>query len=195
LFAIHASSGGDAVMASGPFAILNLRSRKVRKLSATVKINGYGAAYGGSSRWSPDGRHIFLNFESGFELTDPSGQALEDTSSWIHDADMTFAVDWLGNACIVFIGGADWKEAEERPARALDLKTHQTTPLASVLGTPLQQFANLVAFSPSIWVLKEGAELTVHTDSEHWKVPGAGPDSNVRIFPDSAHVRIPENCR
>ena len=111
VFAIHSqlgaapSDGDDAVTDAGPFGIIDLRSGVVKKLPSTVDIQGNGPAYGTSPRWSPDGRQIFVNLEDDFALTDSSGSHLQSTSAWTQDN--TLALNWLGNGCIVYIGGKD----------------------------------------------------------------------------------------
>jgi hypothetical protein len=188
LFAIHSSSSGDAVMAAGPFAILSLPSGAVRMLPSTVNIRGYGAAYGGSSRWSPNGREIFVDLDS-------TGKTLTDTSSWIPDADMSFAVDWMGNTCIVYIGGKDWNDAEQQPARVLSLMDHRTQLLATLRGAAPEQFANVVAVSPSIAVLKKRQEFIVQTTGGTWAIPDVNPRSALRLVPEAASASVPEKCR
>lgn len=195
IFAIHAQPRGDAVVSAGPFAILNLRSGAVQNLPSTVNIDGYGSAYGGSPRWSPDGRQLFLNLESDFALTTPSGKHLSDTSEWTTGEGDTFAVDWLGNGCVVYIGGRDWKAAEEQPAKLLRLSTHRIESLDKVLGLAPAQVTNLIAFSPSIRVRKTGSKLVVETDSGTWSIADTERNPNVRIFSVWADAQVPAACR
>jgi hypothetical protein len=201
VFAIHSqlgavpSDGDDAVMDAGPFAILDLRTGVVKKLPATVNIDGYGAAYGASPRWSPNGERIFVNLESDFALTTPSGKHLQDTSGWTSGEDDTFAVNWLGNGCVVYIGGKDWKAAEEQPAKVLLLGTHKTEPLNMLLDVAPAQVTNLVAFSPTIRVRKAGDKLVVETDSGTWSVTDAELYPHVRILSTWTDAQVPATCR
>jgi len=195
IFAIHAQPRGDAVMSAGPFAILNLRTGIVRELPSTINIDGYGAAYGASPRWSPGGGKLFLNLESDFALTTPSGEHLQDTSDWTAGEGDTFAVDWLGSGCILYIGGKDWKSAEEQPAKVLQLSTHQTESLDKVLGLAPAQVTNLIAFSPAIRVRKVGGNLVVETNSGSWSVADADEHPNVRVFSTWTDAQVPAICR
>ena len=195
VFAIHAQPRGDAVISAGPFATLNLQSGAVNELPSTVNIDGYGAAFGGSPRWSPGGQQLFLNLESDFALTTPSGERLQDTSDWTAGEGDTFAVDWLGNGCVVYIGGKDWKAAAEQPAKVLQLSTHQTEPLDKVLGLAAAQVTNLIAFSPTIRVRKVGVNLVVETDSGTWNITDADEHPNVRVFSTWTDAQVPAICR
>ncbi|MDE3186078.1 MAG: PD40 domain-containing protein [Acidobacteriota bacterium] len=189
------SDGDDAVTDAGPFAILNLRSGAVKKLPSTVNIGGYGPAYGASPRWSPGGQQIFVNLESDFALTSPSGEHLQDTSEWTSGDGDTFAVDWLGNGCVVYIGGKDWKAAEEQPAKVLHLSTHQTESLDKLLDVVPAQVTNLIAFSPTIRVRKLGDKLVVETNSGTWSIADAEQHPVVRVFSTWTDAQMPTTCR
>jgi hypothetical protein len=199
IFAIHSqlgaapSDGDDAVTDAGPFGIIDLRSGVVKKLPSTVDIQGNGPAYGTSPRWSPDGGQIFVNLENDFALTDSSGSHLQSTSEWTLDD--TLALDWLGNGCIVYIGGKDWKAAEEQPAKVLHLSTHQTEPLDKLLAVASAQVTNLIAFSPTIRVRKVGDKLVVETNSDTWSVADAEEHPTVRIFSTRTDAQVPALCR
>lgn len=201
VFAIHSqlgaipSDGDDAVMDAGPFAILDLRTGILKKLPATVIIDGYGAAYGTSPRWSPNGERIFVNLESDFALTTPSGEHLQDTSGWTAGEDDTFAVNWLGNDCVVYIGGKNWKAAENEPAKVLLLGTQKTELLNNLLNVTAAQVTNLVAFSPTIWVRKVGNKLVIETENGTWSVADPDEHPNVRVFSTWTDARVPAPCR
>lgn len=201
VFAIHSqlgpvpTDGDDAVMDAGPFAVLDLRTGVVKKLPSTLHIGGEGPAYGGSPHWSPNGKKILLNLGFFFALTGPSGDHLQDTSDWASANEVTYAVNWLGNACIVYIGGKDWKTAEEQPAKVLNLLTHKTEPLDKLFDVNPDQVTNLVAFSPSISVRELADYLIVQTGNGSWSLPNAGKYSDVRVLPASADPQIPSACR
>lgn len=195
VFAIHAQPRGDAVISAGPFGILNLQSGAVKELPSTINIDGYGAAYGASPRWSPNGERIFVNLESDFALTTPSGEHLQDTSEWTAGEGDTFAVDWLGNGCVVYIGGKDWKTAEEQPAKVLQLSTHQSEPLDKLLGVASVQVTNLIAFSPAIRVRKAGGKLVVETDGDTWSITDAAEHPIVHVFSTWTDAQVPATCR
>lgn len=196
VFAVHVqtgTNGDDAVMSAGPFAVLNLRSGVVKKLSSTENIEGYGPVYGTRPRWSPDGKKIFLNIEDDFALTNPSGKGLQDTSQWTQDS--TLALDWLGDECVVYVGGKDWKAAEEQPAKVLLLGTHKTELLNKLLDVAPAQVTNLVAFSPTIRVRKVGDKLVIETNDGTWSAVDPDPHPNVRVLSTWTDAQVPATCR
>lgn len=199
VFAIHSqlgpvlTDGDDAVTDAGPFAILNLRSGAVRKLSSTVNIGGYGPQYGVSPRWSPDGKRLFLNIEDDFVLTSSSGKSLQDTTNWTQDS--TLALDWLGNECVVYVGGKDWKAAENLPAKVLLLRTHKKERLDKLLGVAPARVTGLVAFSPTIQVRKSGDTLLIETDKGTWSAVDPDDYPNVRVFSTWKDAQVPAACR
>jgi len=195
VFAIHVQQQGDAndlVMSAGPFAVLDLRSGMIMKLSSVIDKK-YGQQYGTSPRWSPNGKQIFLNIEDDFALIDSSGNHLQDTSGWT--LDNTLALNWLGNACIVYIAGENWKDAEEHPAKVLNLKTHQTESLDKVLAVAQQEVTNLIAISPTMRIRKAGDRLIVQIKGGSWSIQDAELHPNIRILSAGMDVHIPEFCR
>ncbi|HVB58032.1 MAG TPA: hypothetical protein VNE63_16605 [Candidatus Acidoferrales bacterium] len=199
VFAIHSqlgavpSDGDDAVMDAGPFAVLNLRSGVVKKLSSTENIDGNGPGYGTSPRWSPDGKKLFLNIEDDFFLTNSSGKPLQDISNWTQGS--LFALDWLGNECIVSVGGNDWEAAEKEPAKVLLLDMHKTEPLAKLLGVAPAQVTGLIALSPTIRVRKIGDKLIIETHNGTWSVVDPDHYPNVRILSTWTEAQVPSVCR
>ena len=196
VFAIHSQlgpvpvDGDDLATDAGPFAMLDIRTGAVKILSSTLNIGGQGTAYGSSARWSPNGTRIFLNLEDDFVLVDPAGNQLQDTSKWTHSG--TLAVGWLGDECVVYIGGSNWKTGQ--PARVLNLISHKTGSLDKLLGVPSKQVTNLVDFSPAIQVRQAPGGLIVHSASGTWSVtdPERYPDDRVL---STKNVQIPTSCR
>ncbi len=196
VFAIHVEIGGDgddAVMSAGPFAILDLRSGTVRRISSTENVGGYGPGYGWWPRWSPDGKELLLNIEDDFFLTNQTGRPLENISNWMQNG--VLAVDWLGNECVVYVGGKDWKMAEEQPAKVLLLDTHKTEPLNKLLGVAPAAVTHLVAFSPTIRVRQVGSKLVIETQKGTWSVEDPDQHPNVRIFSTWKDAQVPAACR
>lgn len=199
VFAIHAQPRGDAVITSGPYGLIDLKTEFMRVLPSTGNIdNGYGPAYGSPPRWSPNGQRIFVNLEGDLGLTSPSGKHLLNISMsthWITPPMDVFAVDWLGNSCVTFIGGKPWKKAQEQSAWVLNLRTHRTERLDKLLGVAPVRVTNLLAFSPTIMVRKVGNKLVVETQSGTWNIEDADPYPNVRVFSAWTQAQVPTTCR
>ena len=56
VFAVHAQANGDLVEASGPFATVDLRTRSVHVLPATMDIDSGGIAFANEPVWFPTAR-------------------------------------------------------------------------------------------------------------------------------------------
>jgi hypothetical protein len=196
VFSIHSQPAGDLVEASGPFAVLELKTRKVMVLPDTLHVPGeaWGTGFASSAFWSPDGRKILLNFEDGSSLTDPEGKSLEDLSPLMKGEDWTTSLGWLGPQCIVYVTGKDYVDARQNPARFLNLKTHDTGTLDKLLGLTPQQVTNLVAISGSIRVRRQGADVVVESGAGVWSIRTFDGQSRVQILPRPAS-ETPESCR
>lgn len=196
VFSIHSQPAGDLVEASGPFAILELKTKKVTVLPDTLHIRGeaWGVGFASSAFWSPDGRKILLNFEDRSALTDPEGKSLEDLSPLMKGEDWTSSLGWLGSQCVVYVTGKDYVDARQHPARFLNLKTHDTGTLDTLLGLTPQQVTNLVAISGAVRVRRQGTELLVESGAGRWSIPHANDETRVRVLrrPPS---ETPESCR
>lgn len=197
VFSVHSQSTGDVVEAAGPFAIIDLQSGKVRLLASTLHVPGeaWGTGYAASAFWSPDGSYIILNFEDGFVLTDPSGKPFENLSALTTGDDWTSSVAWLGSQCVVYVGGKDYPDSQNRPAKILNLKTRKTLLLHELLGLTERQTTDLLAISGSIRVRREDGKLLVETNEDKWSIPDADHKSNVRLLPSASETGIPEPCR
>ncbi len=196
VFSIHSQPTGDLVEASGPFAILELKTKKVTVLADTLRVPGeaWGTGFASGAFWSPDGRKILLNFEDGSALTDPEGKSLEDLSPLMKGEDWTSSLGWLGSQCVVYVTGKDYLDARQHPAQFLNLKTHKTGTLDSLLGLTPQQVTNLVAISGAIRVRRIGTDLRVESGTGQWSIPNADERSRIQIFPRQPS-ETPESCR
>jgi hypothetical protein len=79
-FAVHSVADNDSddiVGLSGPLAVMDLSSGKVRILSSTEKVDGEGPAYANTPPWSKDGKKILMSFEVSGAITSASGDALQ----------------------------------------------------------------------------------------------------------------------
>lgn len=194
-FAVHATSCGDAVMASGPVAVLDLRNGIFKALPSTVNPDGQGTAYVTSPRWSPGGDQLALNLEDVLVLTDPSGTSLQDVYTWTSPPEAASVVGWLGNHCLAYMGGNDWNVAVSRPASVLDLRTHRSKRLDKVMGVDPGRVTHLVAFSPTIQVRKSGNKLIVETQHGTWNIVDPEDYPNVRVFSTWTDSQLPPGCR
>jgi hypothetical protein len=193
VFAIHGQSTGDIVEASGPFAIVTLETGKVRVLGNSLHSAGW-FAYANDPHWSPDGRHILLNYEDGTELEDLTNNTAVNLSPLIGDVGWSHALGWLGSQCVVYIAGKDYMEAQSEPARFLNLKTQRSGSLSSLLKSTSQRVTGLVAVSRSIQIRKENNHILVETPVSRWEVPGADASTYIRILPSGQQPNVPETC-
>ena len=196
VFSIHSQPRGDLVEASGPFAILEMKTRKVRVLQDTLHVPGEagGVGFANSAFWSPDRQKILLNFEDGSALTDPGGQSLQDLSPLMKGEDWTSSLGWLGPKCVVYVTGKDYVDAGKQPARFLNVQTHETGSLDRLLGLTPQEVTNLVAISGSIRVRRQGAAVLVESRAAHWTIPDVDTRIRVQILPRPSS-ETPQSCR
>jgi hypothetical protein len=196
VFSIHSQSQGDLMEASGPFATVEVTTGKVTILPATLHVPGeaWGTGFASSAYWSPNGQSILLNFEDGFSLTDRKGKRFEDLPNVIEGSDWRSSLGWFGSQCIVFITGKDYVDARKQPARYLNLKTHETGLLNTLLGLNADQVTNLVAISGKIRVRRAKIGVLVEFGNSQWSIPNADDRTEVRILPRPSS-EFPETCR
>lgn len=193
--AVHATSCGDAVMASGPIASLDLQTGDLKALPASMDIGGYGPVYGADPRWSPDGKKLVVDLESSADVMDATGKSLQDIDQWMPSPVPNSSLGWLGNDCIVFIGGNDWGKARSKPASVLDVSTHLIERLDVLLGVAPVRVTHLVALSPAIQVRKSGGKLIVETQHGTWDIADAEPYPHVRVYSNGSKSQVPLTCR
>jgi len=195
VFAIRAQSSGDIVEASGPFAIITLATGNVSLMQTSLHVDVNGVAFANEPHWSPDGKHILLNYEDGVDLADPSGRTGLDLSPLIGNGGWSHALGWLGSQCIVYIVGKDYVEAQGQPARFLSLKTQKSGLLSALLGLTSEQVTGLVAVSGPLRVRRQKSHLWVETSGGQWEIPGANESTYVRILPSVQHADVPGSCQ
>jgi hypothetical protein len=81
-FAVHSVADNDSddlVGLSGPLAVIDLWSGKVRILGSTEKVNGEGPAFANRPRWSDDGK----NLPMAFEVSGAIASVSEDLLQWV----------------------------------------------------------------------------------------------------------------
>jgi hypothetical protein len=195
VFVIHAQATGDAVETAGPAAVVGLRSRTVKLLAATEDVGGGGAAFANDPRWSPDGKRIVVNFETGASLTDAKGATLQDLSGLMMGGDWTHVLNWLGSQCLIYIAGKDPNDAQRNPARVLNLKTRDIAQLSRVLNIPEEKTAYVLAASPSIRIRRMGQQLLVEGAEPTWTIPYDSGTTFVTLVRGAIEsTRIPTAC-
>ncbi len=78
-FAVHSVADNDSddlVGLSGPLAVMELLSGKVRILNSTEKLDSEGPAFANSPRWSNDGKKLLMAFEVSGAITSANGDTL-----------------------------------------------------------------------------------------------------------------------
>jgi Tol biopolymer transport system component len=104
-FAIHTDNpgdGNDAINDSGPLAVMDLQTRKVRVLKSTENINGQGFCFTNTPMWSSDGKWILFSCEDGGFITDVHGTTLRDLKLGTDQEANASPVSWVGNSCVLY---------------------------------------------------------------------------------------------
>jgi dipeptidyl aminopeptidase/acylaminoacyl peptidase len=200
LFAIHGQATGDVVEASGPLAVMDLRTRKTTLVRSTLTASAGQVAFANSPHWSPDGNRILVNFENGFAITEATGRTLKDLDEMIPESEgeLRFALGWVGRGCVLYMAGNSWDKARQGPKRILNLTTGKTAP-ADPLIPPLLE-TGLMAFSPRLVVRYDAQGRMIVEGTRRqitpWEIPGDEKTTSVRVLasPEDAEL-IPESCR
>ena len=204
-FAIHTDNpgdGNDAVMDSGPIAVMDLATRKVRVLHSTTKIDGQGPCFANDPMWSPDGKWILFNCEDGAFITDAQGAELRGLK-WGTDRDASsYAVSWVGNGCVLYARvvdaapGVHYYDAAE--ALLFNWHTGKSQSPKPLPGFAKRSVAGLQEASPSAVIRRTDKELAIETDEKTWSFPES---MWTRSKPPAAHLleswpsdHIPTGC-
>jgi hypothetical protein len=158
VFAVHnvpLSGETDVVEASGPLAVMELRTGKVRLLQSTLKVDGPWPAFTNRPHWSPDGTQILVSFENEFAVVSADGktlkiaapQQLPDESNW------STALGWIGNRCISFGVGND---GVVRSVKILHLVSMKPEDAAQRFGFALEDQSGIESFAVSRSLLLVG---------------------------------------
>jgi hypothetical protein len=139
-FAVHSvadNDSDDSVGLSGPLAVMELLSGKVRILSSTEKVDGEGPAFANSPRWSNDSKKLLMAFEVSGAITSANG----DTLQWFDrhmpkpfDEGQVSPKGWWSNQEILCVW--DLKRSGIGKLIHLDLTTGQVSTTASSLYIP-----------------------------------------------------------
>lgn len=203
-FAIHTDNpgdGNDAVNDSGPIAVMDLRTRKVRVLKSTENIDGQGFCFANKPTWSPNGKWILFNCEDGALITDARGTTLRDLKLGTNKDASTYAVSWVGNGCILYVQGVGAQNDNSYSDVALlfSLSTSKSENLSSWLAFPKWPVAGLIDASDSSFIRRTESTLNIETSGKNWSVP---EDTQTSWKGIPAHVvggwppsSIPLECR
>ncbi len=196
VFAIHARANGDLVEASGPFATMDLRTKKVDVLPATTNIEG-GVAFANDPTWSPDGERLLLNFESDAAVADATGRTLKRLSAMVPNNEGTWlhGLGWIGKSCVVYIVGSDQRTANRAPARVLNLQTLRVAPASELLKGASESFVGLTAFSMLVRVRAIEGALIVEGTAHPWRIPVESPSHAIVRLVHQPTNQIPSACQ
>jgi len=200
VFAVHSNQpgdGNDAIDGSGPLAVMDLATRKVKVLKATEKIDQY-PCYTNSPKWSPDGKMILFACEVGAFLTDATGTSLKAVSIEADKEGDTVAVNWVGDNCILIfefkdgpVPGPDrWEDL-----RLYNLKTSKTLSQRQVFSVPFESL-NSLSEATDRTILRRyftGAHgVILETSGSTWKFPSDVP---IHLLDGWKQNEVPWDCR
>jgi hypothetical protein len=177
VFGIHGNTnddGNDAEENSGPFAIYDIASHKIRVLKSTEKIDGQGACSEWNPMWSPDGKWILFNCEDGAFITDARGTSLRDLKLGTDREALTAAVSWVGNGCVLYVQShTDASNLNQRRDGIRLFNLHksdsQISPGLPVL--PKESLAGLRESSDEAAIMQSGSGVAVETRGKVWTFP------------------------
>jgi Tol biopolymer transport system component len=209
-FAIHTDNpgdGNDAENDSGPIAVMDFPSRKIRVLESTENIDGQGLCFANSPMWSPDGTRILFNCEDGAFVTDARGASLRDLKLGTDKDALTSAVSWVGNGCVLYLqshttnGSLDPSKDE---VLLFDLQTSSSSKFAPAMLFPGKIVSGLREASDLALVRESSAGKTIETTGKEWILPATRLDFDgyTPLISPAAHIianwkpsSIPSGCR
>jgi len=191
VFDVHYENQGDAndvVMASGPLAVMDLKTRHARILQATKNVDGHGPAFANNPLWSPNGERILVDFEVGAALVSSDGAHLIDLSDQLaqgRDNVEPGAFGWFGSGCVIYFLNEENRGGPSAPhqeVRILHLKTKSTEPASTLLGVPIEMLtkADGVEVSGDLALVRSKSESLVF-DVLSRKIIQRLPTSNARL--------------
>lgn len=176
VFAIHTDNpgdGNDAINDSGPIAVMDLQTRKVRVLKSTENIGSEGLCFANTPMWSLDGRRILFNCENGAFITDVGGTTTRQLKFGTVQSPDGYAVSWIGNGCVLTM-----QESEDQPTGQskenllfLNLSTSEAQSSVALFAAPNRPTAGLIEASESTFIRRVDSGLSVETDGKTWSFP------------------------
>jgi hypothetical protein len=175
-FAIHTDNpgdGNDAINDSGPIAVMNLQTRKVRVLKSTENIDGQGFCFANKPMWSPDGKWILFNCENGAFITDAQGTTLRDLKLGTDKDSMTEAVSWVGNSCVLYVQSVNAQPGDYDRDEALlfNVHTSKSQNTAMLLAFPKWSVAGLREASDLAFIRETRSGIFLETNRKKWEFP------------------------
>lgn len=183
-FVIHTDNpgnGNDAIDDSGPIAVMDLRSRRVRVLKSTENIDGQGLCFANSPMWSPDGKWILFNCEDGAFVADAQGVNLRDLKLGTDKDALTSAVSWVGNNCVLYLQSHTTNgslDPDKDEALLFNLRTSSSLKPGSNIPFPGSIVTGLREASDSALILESSAGKTIETNGKEWTFPATRLEFN-----------------
>lgn len=207
-FAIHTDNpgdGNDAINDSGPIAVMDLQTRKVRVLKSTENIDGQGFCFANRPTWSPDGKWILFNCENGAFITDSQGTTLRDLKLGTDKDASTYAVSWVGNSCVLYVQSVNVQPDNNDNDEALLFNLHTSASLdpATMFAFPKRSVAGLTEASDLAFIRLSSSGISIETNGKKWTFPDIQRILNERYSwrPPAAHIiggwrhsTIPHGC-
>jgi hypothetical protein len=172
-FAIHTDNpgdGNDAENDSGPIAVMDLQTRKVRVLKSTENIDGQGFCSTNTLIWSPDGKWILFNCENGAFITDPMGKTIRELKYGNDQATVDFAFSWVGNHCILTENEREAQMGEPKTDQyfLLNLTFSTTRNPESLFTLPQWNAEGLIEASEKVLIRQADSGITIETGEKSW---------------------------
>jgi hypothetical protein len=173
VFAVHDSGPGawDAVLASGPLAVLNFHDFEARVLESTLLKEQDGPAYASDPHWSPDGTRILWSHEAGSELTLVGAKTSIDLSGWfeLKGDELGYAECWLDNHSILYAVLPSGLVPDPIRFSVLDLSTRRSRLATEVLGIEpaLLEGARSLSVTQNFILIRRGNEPEVYDRKNH----------------------------
>jgi hypothetical protein len=200
-FAIHGNlpdEGNDAEEAVGPIAVVDLGSGKVRVLKSTENVDGQGPCDVGAPIWSPDGKWIIFNCDSGVFITDSAGMSLRPVKKDKKERLMASPITWVGNQCILYLQGSDGSPYDPKvveEAGLLNLQTSEVQGTGILFTFPPDAVDGLAEASESALVRRKswgsGYSSYVETKGSRWRFPSSVA---VHALGGWSYSTIPQGC-
>jgi Tol biopolymer transport system component len=177
VFGIHGNTnddGDDAEENSGPFAVYNVASSKIRVLKSTAKIDEQGPCSEWNPMWSPDGKWILFNCENGAFITDAQGTTLRDLKLGTDGEALTSAVSWVGNGCVLYVqshANSSTLVQERDGIRLFNLRTSQSQLSFVLPAVPKQSLTGLRESSDEAAIMQSSSGVAIETRDMLWTFP------------------------
>ncbi len=208
VFGVHGNQpgdGNDAEEYSGPFAVMNLKNKRIRILKSTTNIDGEGECAETHPMWSPDGKWILFNCEDGAFITNAQGKTLRDLKLEPEGDWGTGAVSWLGNSCVFYTRTPETDghyNYEGDEIRLLNLHTNQVQDPKMLVDFPKGSVSGLIEASDTVFIRygNDWKELLIETPGKKWEFPNAQAPrvtdgASAHVLSGWLQAEIPSECK